>query len=143
MHAKGRVPIENAFGILKEVFQSLKCLRHVITGKSSVKYLSIWIRVCMVLHNIMIDNKDPYITIMEKVYVENRKNQQEKTLKASLPKSLKSEKAENNIPENLELNNNEEIRQYFHFETGQQKRQRLMNHFVLPKHRLFYPGRNT
>lgn len=29
MHAKGRVPIENAFGILKEVLQSLTCLRHV------------------------------------------------------------------------------------------------------------------
>lgn len=72
MHAKGRVPIENAFGILKEVFQSLKCLRHVITGNSSVKYLSIWIRVCMVLHNIMIDNKDSYINTMEKVYIKYR-----------------------------------------------------------------------
>lgn len=58
LHANLRVGIEHCIGILKARFQSLKGIRRVVRGKRDVAYLSIWIRCCCTLHNILLKRND-------------------------------------------------------------------------------------
>lgn len=51
-----RVRIEHAIGILKGKFQSLKGLRACIRGNRDIQRLSYWIRACIVLHNIVLND---------------------------------------------------------------------------------------
>jgi hypothetical protein len=48
-----RVTIEHAIGLLKERWQSLKELRHRIKTKKDFRRTLLWIRACIVLHNIL------------------------------------------------------------------------------------------
>lgn len=89
----------------------------------------------MRLQNIMIDHRDPYISIMERFYIKTRKDEEKKRLKAHLPKKLKSKIAIENQPLNMHNTDIEGIRPYVSFETGDQKRERLLKNFVLPKHK--------
>lgn len=56
-----RVRIEHCFGILKETFPSLKCLRIRIYDDKSHKFACTWVRVCCILYNIIL----PYVDISE------------------------------------------------------------------------------
>lgn len=50
--------IEQSFGVMKERFPSLKCLPVKIKDESSNKLAVNWIRVCCILHNILIPHYD-------------------------------------------------------------------------------------
>jgi len=51
-----RVLVENAIGILKAKFQSLKGLRTVVCSEKDMKFIIDWITVCVILHNRTIDD---------------------------------------------------------------------------------------
>lgn len=56
-----RVRIEHCFGVMKEKLPSLKCLPVKIKDEKSYKFACDWIRVCCILHNILLphyDNED-------------------------------------------------------------------------------------
>lgn len=49
-----RVRIEHLFGVMKEKLPSLKCLSIKIKDEKSQKYACSWIRVCCILHNVLL-----------------------------------------------------------------------------------------
>jgi hypothetical protein len=51
--------VEHCIGILKTRFQSLKGIQTVIKGKMDVACISVWIRCCCILHDILLLKKDP------------------------------------------------------------------------------------
>ena len=53
-----RVRIEHSFGVMKEKFPSLKCLKIRIKDEASHKFACTWIRVCCILHNILLPHYD-------------------------------------------------------------------------------------
>lgn len=57
-----RVRIENAIGILKERFSSLKEIRTVIKDDKSLNFLNCWVVSCCILHNYLIEMRDDAIT---------------------------------------------------------------------------------
>lgn len=71
--SKYRIRIEHSFGIMKERFNSLKELKLQIKNNSSVNFACCWVLVCVILHNILIDENEDvcYIEINEH-YVENQ-----------------------------------------------------------------------
>lgn len=50
--------IEHSFGVMTEKFPSLKCLPVKIKDDSSHKFACDWIRVCCILHNILLPYYD-------------------------------------------------------------------------------------
>jgi hypothetical protein len=52
-HGQARVKIENAFGMLKRRFQSLKSLPVVIKKERHIYKASNWILACVVIHNFV------------------------------------------------------------------------------------------
>ncbi len=52
-----RVTVENAFGLAKARFQSLRCLRARIITDRDVARVVLWIRCCFVLHNFLLDEE--------------------------------------------------------------------------------------
>ncbi|KAG2191582.1 hypothetical protein INT47_012676 [Mucor saturninus] len=58
LHARTRVSIENCFGGLKMRFGSLRNLRCKINVKEDLYHVMRWIRVCAMLHNILLDDVD-------------------------------------------------------------------------------------
>ena len=52
-----RVRIEHCFSCLKERFNSLKELKLIINGNESIKKASIWIMVCAILHNVLLEDE--------------------------------------------------------------------------------------
>lgn len=55
MHSGTRIAIEHCFGMLKCRFGSLKKLRHQIHNEKVLVNVCQWIRVCVVLHNMLIE----------------------------------------------------------------------------------------
>lgn len=53
-----RVRIEHGFGVMKEKLPSLKCLSIKIKDPQSHKFACTWIRVCCILHNILLPHYD-------------------------------------------------------------------------------------
>lgn len=53
-----RVRIEHCFGVMKEKLTSLKCLSIKIKDEESHKFACTWIRVCCILHNILLPHYD-------------------------------------------------------------------------------------
>lgn len=53
-----RVRVEHCIGILKNRFESLRSIRKVIKSKKDVGRLSVWIRCCCILHNILLQRGD-------------------------------------------------------------------------------------
>ncbi|XP_037044303.1 uncharacterized protein LOC119080152 [Bradysia coprophila] len=53
-----RVRIEHVFGIMKEKFPSLKSLSIRITDARSHELACTWIRVCCILHNVLLPHYD-------------------------------------------------------------------------------------
>lgn len=53
-----RVRIEHAFGVLKEKLPSLKLLGIKISDKESHEFACSWIRVCLILYNILLPHLD-------------------------------------------------------------------------------------
>lgn len=58
--ATGRSEIEHTFGMLKGRFSSLRGLRASITNKRDEAKVGGWIRACVVLHNLLIDNGEDF-----------------------------------------------------------------------------------
>ncbi|KZT64952.1 hypothetical protein DAEQUDRAFT_658196, partial [Daedalea quercina L-15889] len=52
--SKIRVAVEHAFGLLKARWQSLRELRIHITDEVKLAYATMWIRCCLILHNLVI-----------------------------------------------------------------------------------------
>ena len=55
-----RIDIEHAFGMLKSQWKSLTGLRLILTNHHQYEYACIWITVCMVLHNILLNLNDTW-----------------------------------------------------------------------------------
>ena len=55
-----RVEVEHCIGMIKNRWQSLKDLRLKLSGLRSAKRLVIWIRVCVILHNMLLDLDDSF-----------------------------------------------------------------------------------
>lgn len=58
MLSSKRVRIEHCFGVMKEKLASLKCLSVKIKDEKSHKFACTWIRVCCILHNILLPHYD-------------------------------------------------------------------------------------
>jgi hypothetical protein len=54
--SKARVSVEHCIGILKGKFQSLRGLRLAIRDEGDLTRASLWIRSCVVLHNILLED---------------------------------------------------------------------------------------
>jgi len=50
-----RVRSEHFFGSLKGRFQSLRELRFQIQGQKELDYANMWVRCCLVLHNLIVE----------------------------------------------------------------------------------------
>lgn len=50
-----RVVIEHTFGMLKSRWQSLNGLRGLVLGQRTFDQILFWIRACMVLHNMLLE----------------------------------------------------------------------------------------
>jgi hypothetical protein len=48
------VEVKHCIGMLKNRWQSLKCLRHLILGVRSARQVNRWIQTCIILHNFML-----------------------------------------------------------------------------------------
>lgn len=59
-----RVRIEHCIGILKNRFESLRSIRKVIRSSKDVARISVWIRCCCILHNLLLKRGD-YEDFME------------------------------------------------------------------------------
>lgn len=58
LHSATRIAIEHCFGIVKSRFGSMKRLRHQISTRKKMIKASDWIRVCVILHNMMLDEPE-------------------------------------------------------------------------------------
>lgn len=58
MHSGTRIAIEHCFGILKCRFGSLRMIRQQIQNKDNMANASEWIKVCVILHNMLIDEPE-------------------------------------------------------------------------------------
>lgn len=61
-----RIKIEHAFGILKSKFRSLRGIPIHIKGPKDLHLVNIWIRVCVILNNFLLDQDDDLLTIKMK-----------------------------------------------------------------------------
>ena len=57
--SSGRVIVEHTLGVLKSRFSSLRGLRTQIRDKGDFKKVNRWICVCLILHNIVLQCRDP------------------------------------------------------------------------------------
>ncbi|OAD67097.1 hypothetical protein PHYBLDRAFT_118674 [Phycomyces blakesleeanus NRRL 1555(-)] len=71
-----RIKIEHAFGILKARFCSLKRLPIKIRSRKDMNMVNSWIRVCVVLHNFLIDQTDDMMTMTMKISWEKREKEE-------------------------------------------------------------------
>ncbi|OAD76758.1 hypothetical protein PHYBLDRAFT_63040 [Phycomyces blakesleeanus NRRL 1555(-)] len=65
--AMTKIKIEHAFGILKERFFSFKRLPIKIRSRKDMDMVNSWIRVCVILHNFLIDQTDDMMTMTMKI----------------------------------------------------------------------------
>ncbi|OBZ81065.1 hypothetical protein A0J61_10886 [Choanephora cucurbitarum] len=57
-HSRLRVKVEHCIGLLKTRWMSLRVIRRVIKNETDAAYLCLWIRTCVVLHNLLIGESD-------------------------------------------------------------------------------------